>query len=67
MPWPAGRKYHDSHLLDLACGRECAQADGAGYAGADYAFTASLELALARREFFASGDPGRRLRLFSVS
>ena len=67
VPWPAGREYHDSHLLDLACGRECAQADGAGYAGADYAFTASLEPALARREFFASGDPGRRLRLFSVS
>ena len=67
VPWPAGREYHDSHLLDLACGRECAQADGAGYAGAGYAFSASLEPALARREFFASGDPGHGLRLFSVS
>ena len=67
VPWPTGREYHDSYLLDLACARECAQADGAGYAGADYAFTASLEPALARREFFASGDPGHGLRLFSVS
>ena len=67
VPWPIGREYRDSYLLDLACGRECAQADAAGYAGASYAFTASLEPALARREFFASGDPGHGLRLFSVS
>ena len=67
VPWPTGREYHDSYLLDLACARECAQADAAGYAGAGYAFTASLEPALARREFFASGDPGHGLRLFSVS
>jgi hypothetical protein len=67
VPWPAGREYHDSYLLDLACGRECAQADAAGYAGVSYAFTASLEPALARREFFASGDRGHGLRLFSVS
>ena len=67
VPWQAGREYHDSYLLDLACARECAQADAAGYAGAGYAFTASLEPALARREFFASGDPGHGLRLFSVS
>jgi hypothetical protein len=67
VPWPTGREYHDSYLLDLACGRECAQADAAGYAGVSYAFTASLEPALARREFFASGDRGHGLRLFSVS
>ena len=67
VPWQAGREYHDSYLLDLACARECAQADAAGYAGADYAFTVSLEPALARREFFASGDSGHGLRLFSVS
>ena len=67
VPWQAGREYDDSYLLDLACARECAQADAAGYAGAGYAFTASLEPALARREFFASGDPGHGLRLFSVS
>ena len=67
VPWPAGRKYVDTYLLDLACGRECAQADAAGYAGVGYAFTPSLEPALARREFFASGDPRHGLRLFSVS
>jgi hypothetical protein len=67
VPWPLERKYHDTYLLDLACARECAQADAAGYAGAGYAFTASLEPALARREFFAAGDPGPGLRLFSVS
>ena len=67
LPWQAGCEYHDYYLLDLACARECAQADAAGYAGADYAFTASLEPALARREFFALGDPSHGLRLFSVS
>ena len=67
VPWQAGREYHDSYLLDLACARECAQADAAGYAGAGYAFAASLEPALARREFFASGDPGHGLRFFSLS
>ncbi len=67
VPWPAGRECSDTYLLDLACGRECAQADAAGNAGAGYAFTASLEPALARREFFASGDPRHGLRLFSVS
>ncbi len=67
VPWPTGREYPGTYLLDLACGRECAQADAAGYAGAGYAFTPSLEPALARREYFASGDPRHGLRLFSVS
>jgi hypothetical protein len=67
VPWHAGREYHDSHLLDLACARECAQADATGYAGTAYAFTASLDPALARREFFAAGDSGPGLRFFSVS
>ena len=67
VPWHAGREYHDAYLADLACARECAQADVAGYGGAVYSFTASLEPALARREFFASGDPPHGLRLFSVS
>jgi hypothetical protein len=70
-PWPApqavGAEHHESYLLDLACARECAQADATGYAGAGYAFTPTLDPALARREFFASGDPGHGLRLFSVS
>ena len=53
-PWPAAGEHHESYLLDLACARECAQADVTGYAGAGYAFTATLDPALARREFFAS-------------
>ena len=68
-PWdPAG--HHESYLLDLVCARECAQADATGYAGAGYAFTATLDPGLARREYFAAGDPGDPgpgLRLFSVS
>jgi len=67
VPWRAGQEYHDCFLLDLACARECAQADVTGYAGVGYAFAASLEPTLARREFFASADPGDGLRLFSVS
>ena len=70
-PWPApraaGAEHHEYYLLDLACARECAQADATGYAGAGYAFTATLDPALARREFFASDGPGHGLRLFSVS
>jgi hypothetical protein len=74
-PWPASRPaplaagagHDESYLLDLACARECAQADATGYAGTGYAFTATLEPALARREFFTSDDPGHGLRLFSVS
>jgi len=67
VPWRAGGEYPGTYLLDLACARECAQADVAGYGGASYAFTASLDPALARREYFAAGDPGHGLRLFSVS
>jgi hypothetical protein len=67
VPWQAGREYHDSYLLDLACAREGAQADAAGYAGTAYTFSTSLEPALARRDFFTTADPGPGLRLFSVS
>ena len=66
-PWEAGRDYPGTYLLDLACARECAQADAAGYGGASYAFTAALDPALARRDYFAAGGPGHGLRLFSVS
>jgi hypothetical protein len=73
-PWVApwqDRDYDESHLLDLACARECAQADAVGYAGgAGYAYMTSLDPALARPEFFrpdGTGNPGRGLRLFSLS
>ena len=66
MPWQAGREYRDTYLLDLACARECAQADATGYGAAGYAFTAALDPALARREYFAAGNPGHGLRRFSV-
>jgi hypothetical protein len=72
VPWvvrgQAGYQYHESYLFDLACARECSQADAVGYAGAGYAFVPSLEPALACREFFTAGDAARHgLRLFSVS
>jgi hypothetical protein len=66
VPWQAGREYDEAYLLDLACARECSQADAVGHASADYAFTGSLEPELARREFFASADPSHGLRLFSA-
>jgi hypothetical protein len=72
-PWAApfrdGAGWHESYLLDLVCARECSQADAVGYGGAAYAFAASLEPALARREFFVSDGPDLRhgLRLFSAS
>jgi hypothetical protein len=70
-PWQADRDYDGSYLLDLACARECAQADAVGYAGgAGYAYVPSLDPALARPEFFGPDGPdnsGRGLRLFSLS
>jgi hypothetical protein len=67
VPWQAQREYRDTYLLDLACARECAQADVAGYGGSGYAFTDALDPALARRDYFAAADPGHGLSLFSVS
>jgi hypothetical protein len=69
-PWDASREYADTHLLDLACARECSQADAIGSAGAAYAFTSTITSAgLARRELLGSGtlDVSHGLRLFSVS
>jgi hypothetical protein len=71
-PWLAAGEHHETYLLDLVCARECAQADATGYdatgyAGAGYAFTGALDPGLARREYFASGDPVPGLRLVSVS
>jgi len=55
-PWPADPD--GSYLLDLACARECSQADAVGHAGIAYAYTSPLKPALARREFFAAGGDG---------
>jgi hypothetical protein len=66
-PWQAGREYDESYLLDLACARECAQADVVGHAGLAYAYVTSLEPALARREFFGSDGSDHGLRFFSLS
>jgi hypothetical protein len=63
-PWQADSEYDEWHLLDLACARECAQADAVGYAGTGYRYVTSVDPALARREHFDSG-PGARL--FSLS
>jgi len=71
---PQGRDHDESYLLDLACARECAQADAVGYAGGSgYTYVTSLDPALARREFFGCLGPGGNensghgLRLFSLS
>jgi hypothetical protein len=66
-PWPTDREQHESYLLDLACARECSQADAVGHAGAAYAFTTSVEPVLGRREVFASGVTAPGLLLFSAS
>jgi hypothetical protein len=65
--WQAGREHDEAYLLDLACARECSQADAVGHAGAAFAFTSSLEPELTRREYFTSGDTSHGLRLFSAS
>ncbi len=70
-PWqarPEDRDYGESYLLDLACARECAQADAVGYAGGSgYAYVTSLDPALARPEFFGPDSSGHGLRLYSLS
>jgi hypothetical protein len=69
-PWPADHEYADSYLLDLACARECSQADAIGYAGAEYAYITALESPrLARRELLGPDrlDACHGLRLFSAS
>ena len=68
VPWQADRDYDEWYLLDLACARECAQADAVGYAsGSGYAYVTSLDPALARREFFGPDGSDHGLRLFSLS
>jgi hypothetical protein len=66
-PWQAGREYDEWYLLDLACARECAQADAVGYAGSGYGYVTSLDPALAQPEFFGADGSDHGLRLFSLS
>jgi hypothetical protein len=67
VPWEADREYQESFLLDLACARECSQADAVGRAGLAYAYVTSLEPAMARREYFVSDGSDHGLRFFSLS
>jgi hypothetical protein len=71
-PWPVAAQ-PDTYILDLACARECAQADAVSFGSGDYEFTLeATEPALARRELFLPGGPpaaawgARGLRLFSI-
>ena len=71
--WPARRGWRrgrpmgadgaqpDTYLLDLACARECAQADAVGFGADEYEFTHWLdEPALARRGLLAPEGPAGR-------
>jgi hypothetical protein len=80
-PWPRGEQRDaasSAYLLDLACARECAQADAVGFGaspeGGDFQFTQRLAVpALARRELFLPGSPApdtwgtRGFRTFLIS
>jgi hypothetical protein len=74
-PWPAGGAGEDTYLLDLACARECAQADAVGFGGDDE-FVRSLGEAgpaLARRGLLLADAPraatwgSHGIRLFTVA
>ena len=74
-PWPGtAPDVADTYLLDLACARECAQADAVGFGSGEYEFTRWLdEPALARRDLLSpdgspAGDWGSHgLRLFTIT
>ena len=58
-PWAADGGQPGDYLLDLACARECAQADAVGFGSGEYEFTRWLdEPALVRASLLAAG--GRR-------
>lgn len=72
-PWAADGGQPEHYLLDLACARECAQADAVGFAALEYEFTRRLEEpALVRAHLLDPGGPAASdwgshgLRLFSV-
>jgi hypothetical protein len=73
-PWAADGGQVPDYLLDLACARECAQADAVGYGAAEYEFTRWLdEPALVRASLLSAGGPAvgdwgsHGLRLFCVA
>jgi hypothetical protein len=73
-PWDGTANLPATYLLDLACARECAQADAAGFGTGEYEFTRWLdEPALARRDLLTPGGPPARdwgshgLRLFTIT
>jgi hypothetical protein len=73
-PWTVGAEQPETYLLDLACARECAQADAVGFGAGEYEFTRWLDKpALARRELLVPGGPSASdwgdhgLRLFTVT
>lgn len=73
-PWAADGGQPEHYLLDLACARECAQADAVGLAAAEYEFTRWLEApALVQAALLAPGGPpasdwgSHGLRLFTIA
>jgi hypothetical protein len=80
-PWPSGGEHLDGgqtadYLLDLACARECAQADAVGLSSGaeEYEFTRRLdEPALVRARLLEPGGPttgdwgSHGLRLFTIA
>jgi hypothetical protein len=73
-PWAADGGQAADYLLDLACARECAQADAVGFAAAEYEFTRWLEEpALVRAHLLGPGGPAagdwgsHGLRLFTIA
>jgi hypothetical protein len=73
-PWRADDGQPPTYLLDLACARECAQADVVGFGTGEYEFTSWLdEPALARAALLAPDGPatddwgGHGLRLFTIT
>jgi hypothetical protein len=73
-PWAADGGQDAEYLLDLACARECGQADAVGFGGREYEFIRWLsEPALVRASLLHPGGPApadwgsHGLRLLSVT
>jgi hypothetical protein len=72
--WAADGGQTPDYLLDLACARECAQADAVGFTAVEYEFTRWLdEPALVRAHLLDPGGPtagewgSHGLRLFTIT